>query len=424
MITAQSGLKGGVAGFPFAVTSEKPRDRSEIDALAVVVDDRPSLDERAESKLRPTSLFHSCRELRAALRGADYLIEGYAERDSFAIMFGDSDTYKSLIAFDIGMHVATGRDWYGHRVKQGPVIIIAGEGHSGVGRRLSAWMITHGVTDDPPVYVPERAFALNDKDEAIRVADEILRLSEEIGAKPAMIIIDTLARNMDGDENSSQDVGRFIAEVTRYLGHGFGAFVLVIHHVGHGDKERERGSYALRGAADARYVVKRDGDLSATIETLKIKDGPLPDPLRIKLQVVDLGITDNFGNPQSSLAVTSVSTAAVAPRKTGGKIAKALSPDRRAVLTAIQSVVSRSGRLVQQEGVPANLRVTDISALRDEFARTFEGGAIPSDEVEAKRLHDRRRKAFERAMTALRNDDLIDFRDGFVWSNASEGRSR
>lgn len=360
------------------------------------------------------SLFRSCRQLRSELRGADFLIEGYAERNALAFMFGESDAYKTFAAIDMAMHIATGRNWHGHRVQQGAAFIIAGEGHSGIARRIDAWMKHYGITDDPPVYVSERAIMLDANGETERVAEDIEQLAKATSHAPAIIVIDTLSRNMAGDADQSDKAGRFIEEVTRHLALRFKALVLVVHHVGHGDKDRERGSYALRGAADARYIVRRDGELGATVEPLKMKDGPLPKPLRLDLVKVDLGIADNFGNPQSSLAVTSAKVTTIAKAKPKG--GRKIKVEHRNLLTDIQSAVGSHGAVVDQEGVPRNLRVVSRETVREAHRRTFEAGEVSDDPAEAKKQDDKRRKELSRGLATLRAAGLIDYSEEYVWS--------
>ena len=76
----------------------------------------------------------------------------------------------------------------------------------------------------------------------------------ELPEPPALLVVDTMARTMvGGDENSARDVGLFIAALD---GQSVGTR-LVVHHAGKGGDER--GSSALRGAADVIARVEREG---------------------------------------------------------------------------------------------------------------------------------------------------------------------
>jgi RecA-family ATPase len=54
-------------------------------------------------------------------------------------VFGDPGSGKTFIALNVAASVATGIAWNGQNVKQGSGFYIAGEGFSGISRRLAAW---------------------------------------------------------------------------------------------------------------------------------------------------------------------------------------------------------------------------------------------------------------------------------------------
>ncbi len=147
-----------------------------------------------------------------------WVVDDYIEADSLAQVFGDPGGGKSFVAIDLACCVATGKPWHGHDVKQGSVFYIAGEGHNGLARRLKAWQIGNGTSlAGVPLYKSHRAAQLYDATEAAVVAEAIKELSAEANCIPSMIVIDTLARNHGGDENSTQDMNAFIQHLDVYL---------------------------------------------------------------------------------------------------------------------------------------------------------------------------------------------------------------
>ena len=75
-----------------------------------------------------------------------WLIRGYLEAQSLAVIFGDSQTMKSFAAIDLALSVDTGTPWHGHATPNpGPAFIIAGEGGYGLPARIRAWCLAHGV---------------------------------------------------------------------------------------------------------------------------------------------------------------------------------------------------------------------------------------------------------------------------------------
>jgi RecA-family ATPase len=89
------------------------------------------------------------------------------------------------------------------------------------------------------------------------ITQEIEKWSETAG-NPVLIVIDTLARNFNGDENAASDMGKFINNVNQYLRAPFECVVLIVHHSGHSQKNRARGSTALRAGIDFEYRVEKD----------------------------------------------------------------------------------------------------------------------------------------------------------------------
>lgn len=230
----------------------------------------------------------------------DWLVKSYIEHETLCILFGEPASGKSFIALDLAVAVARGADWNGKRTKQGGVVYVAGEGHKGIGRRLQAAALRHDF-DLPalPMHVSRTAIPFTKADAVFALCDEILALELLEDLQLRLVIIDTLRRNFgSGDENSTKDMAAFI-EACAYLQRTLRCTVLVAHHTGHGDKDRERGSSVITGDFDARYQIVKAQPLSL-LRCLKLKDAPAPDPLSFALDTVDLGYTDEDGDPITS----------------------------------------------------------------------------------------------------------------------------
>lgn len=233
----------------------------------------------------------------------------YVETDSLALMFGDPGCGKSFTAIDLACCVATGTSWHGRRTTPGPVFYIAGEGHNGLARRFAGWEVHNGVSlKGAPLFVSLRPARLFDMAAAKAVSEAVEELAKTSGQAPALIVIDTLARNFGGaDENSAQDMGAFVANLDEYLRTRFRACVMIVHHSGHADKTRARGSTALKGALDAEYSVTKDENGLVRIEATKMKDAEQPEPVAFRMDRVELPIRDDDGQPLHSVALSGVS---------------------------------------------------------------------------------------------------------------------
>lgn len=234
------------------------------------------------------------------LRPPNWLIRGLLERDSLALIFGDSGCGKSFVAIDWACRIATGTLWRGHEVKSAPVVYIAGEGHQGFARRIKAWELFNGVSlADKPFY----------RTAAIAIPDPLLvkQFIEEVTdttGKPALIVIDTLARNFGiGDENSTQDMTRFVAACDS-IRKQYDCTILIVHHTGHAEKSRARGAVALKAALDAEYRLEKKDDGHLLLTATKMKEAEEPPPLAMKLTSVELpDLFDDYREPVTSAAI-------------------------------------------------------------------------------------------------------------------------
>jgi KaiC/GvpD/RAD55 family RecA-like ATPase len=222
------------------------------------------------------------------LTAPQYLIEGLIEQQSLCQMFGEPGSGKSFMAIDAACSIGSGKDFHGRPVISGPVVYVAGEGRRGVVRRMNAWAMAHSVKlVDINLYVSRTAVGINNGSNLSELKAEIRSIAEEFGS-PALIILDTLARNFgDGDENDTRDMTSFIAEVDR-LNDEFNCASLIVHHAGHGEKGRARGSSALKGALDTEYKISKQDD-RITMTCSKMKDEDEPDPMAFYLVPVEMG---------------------------------------------------------------------------------------------------------------------------------------
>jgi hypothetical protein len=231
----------------------------------------------------------------------NWLIEHWLEQGTLAVLVGPEGSFKSFLAIDWGMAIATESKWQGCRVSPGKVLYIAGEGRTGVIRRMRGWCDHYGeVADD--VFLGRTSIELI-------TPSDIARLENYLqGQTWALVIVDTLARNFGpGSENDAEAMSSAIANADR-IRELTGAAVLVVHHTPLEGREegklRPRGSSALSGAADAIVTCLYDkASKVITVSSTKQKDAPSPDSRFLSFDVVDLGEKDNFGNPITTVVL-------------------------------------------------------------------------------------------------------------------------
>jgi AAA domain len=212
---------------------------------------------------------------------AEYLIRGVLVEGGFAAVCGKPADFKTFLALDWGLSIATGLSWAGREVRTGRVVYVAAEGVSGVGRRLAAWKQYHGVTVTDAHFLTQPIIFTD----PVTLTD-LITLIQDLPDSPVLIIIDTLARCFgQGDENSARDMGAFVAAIDD-LREVIGCAVLLLHHEPYQGRKL-RGSSALAGALDTIIAVERKGNrLELTCQ--KQKDAAEFGPIRLVAAEVTL----------------------------------------------------------------------------------------------------------------------------------------
>lgn len=212
-----------------------------------------------------------------ALPPPEWLIQDILPKGGFGVLYSQPACGKSFLALDWALCVGTGQDWLGKAVGRGLAVFVAAEGIGGLGLRVKAWKHHREFVGSANCYF--RRDAVNFLSQA--ELEKFLSDLNSLPSLPALVVIDTMARCMlGGDENSAMAVGEFIAGVDR-IRRDTGASVLVIHHTtkkAEGGKGFiERGSSALRGAADTMMYVTGDKKDALGLRCDKMKDA-LPFP--------------------------------------------------------------------------------------------------------------------------------------------------
>lgn len=260
-----------------------------------------------------------------SLPSPNWLVSNLLAEESLAVLYGSAGVGKTFVALDVALSIATGHPLYGGTaVAQGPVVYVAGEGVYGIVRRARAWE-SHHARQAGNFFVVREAVPFLD-------SNEVAAFIESVDSKmPSLVIVDTLARCFgDGDENSTPDMNRFIGGLDR-IRKNLACAVLVVHHSGH-EQERERGSSALRGAADTMLrVTKRTHESQLLVRCTKQKDGDASFAQALQLHEVRLG-----ANPDQ----TPVTSCVAIPVVGGGSVGPALSAVARKVLEGFPQVTT------------------------------------------------------------------------------------
>jgi hypothetical protein len=140
----------------------------------------------------------------------DWLVRNFLGADEASAFYGKPGDGKSVLAEDMALHIAAGREWYGRKVKQGAVVYVALERKKLVERRAIAFRLEHSLTDVPFAIVGG-VHDFRDPETAGRLAEIVRDVEAATGHPVVLIVIDTLSRALcGGDENSPKDMGAIV----------------------------------------------------------------------------------------------------------------------------------------------------------------------------------------------------------------------
>lgn len=290
-----------------------------------------------------------------------WLVGGLLPHGAMAALYGKPGSYKSFVALYIAAMIATGGECFFRSTRKGRVVYVMGEGGAGAYRRAKALESVHGIARPDVSFLRSALDLRGSLDDAMKLKAAIL----ETGEAPALIIIDTLARNFGGgNENSSEDMGAFI-RVIGFLQSSLDCAVLIVHHSGKDDAKGMRGHSSLFGAVDTEMEVvkitedddpRRIGELTIT----KQKDGE--DGIRINYEMQLVEISPD----RTSLAVE--------PVEGDFRRNPELKPTARQYLGYIEDYFREPGShqvFPPQVGMPP-MRTAKLDAVRD-WCRAKEG---------------------------------------------------
>lgn len=183
----------------------------------------------------------------------EWLRKPILPKQGLTVIYGASGDGKSFYALGLALEVA----------QHSPVVYMVGEGQYGYPARVGAWCQHHKASEGG-LYMHMESVSLSDETALETFIDTIAPTN------PELVIVDTVARAMTGyDENSTRDMGLFIQACNRLMKR-LECAVLLVHHTNKGGQE-ERGSGALRGAADAMIRIYKEDDVILA-ECAKTKD--------------------------------------------------------------------------------------------------------------------------------------------------------
>jgi archaellum biogenesis ATPase FlaH len=294
-----------------------------------------------------------------------WTIDRLLPKDGLCIIYGSPSAGKTFAALAMTAHIASGREFAGCEVERGGIIYLSGESSKGFRRRLKAIKDEFGFDNRTPFLfrtVPPN-LGKADGDAADLIA-AIYDKTNAAGWRADIVVIDTVARAAAGiDENSSRDMGQFIANCDK-ISSELGALVIGVHHAGKVAENGMRGSSALLGAADCVIAISSDETGARTARIEKQKDGEDGLSFTFKLQKVTLG-QDRKGRDVTTCLLSDVTDLTRAERKT--RTGPSVPPSLRLWLSVFDEVLADAGRMARPFHDGPEVRCIDREILREAF---------------------------------------------------------
>ena len=242
-----------------------------------------------------------------------WLVKRWIQSQALVMVHGPSGGGKTFVVLDWCLRMASGiEDWAGHKVRQGNVVYLAGEGHHGLRGRVAAWK-HHHQAGKLKMWLSKDGCDLNTPTGYLKVVEQVRMLKD----RPSVIVVDTLHRFLQGDENSAQDA-KTMLDACNALMQEFDCSVILVHHTGVSEEaqHRARGSSAWRGALDIEIsIIPGKDDQPMQIVQRKSKDAEMAEPVFVQLHTVAIPGWRDEDDQQVTSAVVVCADAPTAKKK-------------------------------------------------------------------------------------------------------------
>lgn len=201
-----------------------------------------------------------------------WIIRDLISERSTVLMFGPTQSYKSFIALELALSIATGQCSFGASTLPGKVFYCALEGRAHLKKARRAWRLARGIEGRITNFLLGTAPLVGIPGEIEEYCDEIQKRCGQAGS-PKVIIVDTLGKSMAGlNENDARDAGLFIRFCDSMV-ERFGCTIIAIHHSGKDTAKGARGSSAFHAGFDTVIEVSAQRETKAvSVKVQKHKD--------------------------------------------------------------------------------------------------------------------------------------------------------
>jgi hypothetical protein len=347
-----------------------------------------------------------------------YLVDEIATAGpSLGAFVGKAKSGKSFAAADMFFHVAMNKEFLGRKVNGGgAVVYVTNEGIRGFDLRMMAMRQHYGVEGKGvPFFVvhtmPDMGAKPNDAKELVKAIQNALPKNTKVAA----VIVDTLARAMNGKSDSDPvDMGCFISNCG-IISQELQCTSCPVHHSPRGEDGRPRGSNQFDGALDFMIVVVKDGTTGISTATVDMmKDGPEGMSWRFKIQPKELK-SARFEDRAVGVAhgLENASRDQGGARSARSAHGIRLSPKQRRLFDVIIKATCDQGkRLPKSKHVPYDV----IAITREQLKLALKNQGFFDKDMTENSI----RRGLSEGLNALAGKQLIGLTEEHVWTTDIE----
>lgn len=283
----------------------------------------------------------------AGMKIPEYMKTGYPfYKRAMNILWGQSGAGKSWIAVDFSAKAAAINE-------ASTIIYVAGEGWGAYPVRYEAWVKHHDIRPNNLFFYPEPVDVID--------INSINSFMEDIRDKqPMVVVFDTVATCMSGDENSSQDMGRFVENV-HYMQEELQCASLLVHHSN--KSGGIRGSNALTARGDSVVALSRTDEIIILSNSLENggKNRYRKEADAQHLRLLPVQVTIQGKSVDSAVIIESDRVLA----DTAETIK--LTSNRQMILEALDGYISglSGGQIIDMTGIAKKTAYRNLNQLKD-----------------------------------------------------------
>ncbi len=205
-----------------------------------------------------------------------FIVDGFLYPKTTNMLYSPPAEFKSILAEDLGMSIASGKTFLDMDVKKQPVLYCDGENSDTIikerliklkkGKKINRWKI--------PFYVLKTGILIDEKKQVhLGFLTGLEKAIEQYKIK--VLIFDTLHRFAFYDENRADDINILYTKVFKPLIEDYGITIIFLHHST--KQGNYRGSGDFLGMVDVSYKVCRAGKTNKFfIVNEKCRSGEIP----------------------------------------------------------------------------------------------------------------------------------------------------